>query len=236
MSKSKRQMSREYLNLTTYERKMYDQGMRLIAGLDEVGRGPLAGPFVVGCVILDLDKIFREISNSRNNDVNSLEKPNQYGNIKDSKKLSSKQREKLNIFIQQEAICYSIFEISAGELDQIGISKATQKAFYGCIEKLKIRPEHIFTDTFPVKQIVQDMQTNIPSGDNKSIAVAAASIIAKVYRDNLMTEAHKVYPNYGFDKHKGYGTKMHLEMLNKYGPCEIHRQSFEPVRALLYRL
>ncbi len=222
-----------FADLIKYEKKLYDQGVGLIAGIDEVGRGPLAGPFVVGAVILDLRKIFKETLGPRINDVTSLKNLYLYDHIKDSKKLTPNQREKLNIFIQNISISYSIFEISPGELDQIGLSQATQKAFFGSIQKLKIKPEHVFTDAFPIKKIVPEGQTNIINGDNKSISVAAASIIAKVYRDHLMIEAHKVYPNYGFDKHKGYGTKLHMEALKKFGPCEIHRKSFKPVKSLL---
>lgn len=227
------------------EKSLYDKGIKYIAGVDEVGRGPLAGPMVIGAVILDIEKIFNDFLNPQvlktniekdnfldliNNDV---EYKKSYGRINDSKKLTEKTRNELEIFIKNNCLTYSIIEISHKELDSIGLSQATQKAFYNSIKNLKIEPQHIFTDAFKIKKISEEKQTNLIRGDSTSISIAAASIIAKVYRDNLMFKLSKIYPQYGFEMHKGYGTKKHLEAINKYGPCEIHRKSFDPIKKFL---
>ena len=213
-------------DLILFEEKLFNKGVRFVAGVDEVGRGPLAGPFTACAVILDLEKIIYSL---RNNDVSANENTNLYNDVKDSKKLSIKKRSYLSKFLMDEVLSYSIVEISSTELDKIGISAVTQKAFYGCIQKLKVKPEHILTDAFEIKKITKDSQTNIKEGDNRSITIAAASIIAKVHRDRVMDKLHLKYPGYGFDKNKGYGTKQHLEALQNLGACPIHRKSFHPV-------
>lgn len=215
--------------LLDFEKKLFDKGISHIAGVDEVGRGPLAGPMVVSAVVMDLNKIF-EIFNKINNDV-VLEKL--YSRINDSKKLSEKARVELSAFIKDNCLTYSIIEISNTELDLIGIGSATQKAFFNSIKGLNIDPEHIFTDAFAIKNISKEKQTNIIKGDSRSISIAAASIVAKVYRDNLMNEYAKKYPEYMFNKHKGYGTKIHRDAILKYGPCDIHRRSFEPIKSMV---
>ena len=211
-----------------FEKDLHKRGIRLIAGVDEVGRGPLAGPFVAGAVILDLDMLVQE--KHINNDVKDGETTRLYNLIKDSKKLSSKRREEINNFLISAVISYSIVEIPVEELDKIGISETTQRAFFQCIQMLRIKPEHILTDTFRIKKIVNESQTNITQGDNKSVSIAAASIMAKVYRDKLMDKMHLKYPQYGFDHNKGYGTKQHIKALNFFGACPIHRKSFRPVK------
>jgi ribonuclease HII len=211
--------------LIELERELFNKGIRHIAGVDEVGRGPLAGPMVIGAVILDIVKIL-----NRNYDV-SFEKL--YEKINDSKKVTEKNRIELAKFIKENCLAFSIIEISHTELDLTGISKSTQKAFFESIKNLKVLPQHIFTDAFPIKSISKEKQTNIIKGDSRSISIAAASIIAKVYRDDLMTKYAERYPEYGFEKHKGYGTKLHKEAIYKYGPCEIHRKSFEPIKSLI---
>lgn len=211
--------------LIELERELFNKGIRHIAGVDEVGRGPLAGPMVIGAVILDIGKIL-----NRNYDV-SFEKL--YEKINDSKKVTEKNRIELDKFIKENCLAFSIIEISHTELDLTGISKSTQKAFFESIKNLKVLPQHIFTDAFPIKSISKEKQTNIIKGDSRSISIAAASIIAKVYRDDLMTKYAEQYPEYGFEKHKGYGTKLHKEAIYKYGPCEIHRKSFEPIKSLV---
>jgi ribonuclease HII len=213
-------------DLIFFENELYKKGVRLIAGVDEVGRGPLAGPFVAGAVILDLEKV---LSLARNNDVEDQLSLDYYNHIKDSKKLSIKRRSEINQFLLNAVVSYSIVEISCFELDKIGVSQATQKAFYGCIQKLSVKPEHILTDAFEIKKITKETQTNIKEGDNRSISIAAASIMAKVYRDRVMDKMHLLYPQYGFDRNKGYGTKRHLEALCSFGACPIHRRSFHPV-------
>ncbi|HRY56856.1 MAG TPA: ribonuclease HII [Patescibacteria group bacterium] len=260
-----------FQEITQYERKLYNQGVKLIAGVDEVGRGPLAGPFVVSSVILNLEKIFskdfqRDVEESwgrvvsykyfmentgkneelntevttretsRNNDVllrhTEKKETTLYGKIRDSKKLSPKTREILSEFIKKEAISYSIEVFGPEEVDKLGISKLTQMAFFQAIQRLKVKPQYVLTDTFEVVKITKQNQKNIVNGDNKSISIASASIVAKVFRDSIMIKMHEKYPNYGFDKNKGYGTAIHLKALKEFGPCEIHRKSFEPIKSL----
>lgn len=225
-----------FQEITQFERNLYNKGIKYIAGIDEVGRGPLAGPFVVSAVILDLDKIFSKELEYLINDVQSMEKGSEawcYSQINDSKLVSAKKRDVLADFIKKEAVSYSIELFPPEKIDELGISEVTQLAFYNAVKNLNIKPEKVFTDTFEIKKLTQEDQTNIISGDKKSISIAAASIVAKVYRDKIMIEEHIKYPVYGFDKHKGYGTKYHLEALFKHGPCEIHRKSFHPVKGLL---
>lgn len=218
-------------DLIQYEKALLSKGIELIAGVDEVGRGPLAGPFVAGAVVLDWSKILR------NNDIISeiySDKKNGYNCIKDSKKLTPNKREKLSEFLINSVVSYSIIEISVEELDDIGISETTQKAFYQCIERLSVKPQHVLTDNFEIKKIVREMQTNISGGDNKSLSIASASIIAKVYRDRLMKNMDNIYPQYNFSSNKGYGTKKHLDCIKKYGICPIHRKSFHPISSYLH--
>lgn len=231
-----------------FEKELYSKKIKFIAGIDEVGRGCLAGPMVVGAVILNPNHLRRLIElrnmslliplkrdsassyfsrkNSKNNDVSYLE-------ITDSKKLSPKKRKRLSNFILKNAISYSIKIISSQTIDSKGLSKCTQIGFVGAVKKLKISPEHILTDAFAIKSLPKEVQTSIKHGDILSISIAAASIIAKVYRDELMIKLHnnnEKYQIYGFDKHKGYGTKYHLEALKTHGPSDIHRLSFDPVK------
>jgi ribonuclease HII len=219
-----------------YEKTLYGRGIRYIAGVDEVGRGPLAGPMVASAVILDLERIkFMFNDDFTNSDVldDTLKI---YTQIKDSKKLTPKKRFLINDMLKNEAIEYSIMEIPHTQIDKLGIGKATQVSFYESVTKLKKVPEHILTDNFEIKKITPDQQTNIVRGDNHSISIAAASIIAKVYRDDLMEKLHKKYPEYGFVRNKGYGTKEHLDALHKHGHSEVHRKSFEPLKSLLKKL
>jgi len=222
-----------FQEITQFERNLYNKGIKYIAGIDEVGRGPLAGPFVVSAVILDLDKIFSRELEQLINDIDTLDLEPEiylYTKINDSKLLTPKKRDKLADFIKKEAVSYSIEVFSPEKVDSLGISEITQLAFYGAVKKLKVKPEHVFTDTFEIRKLTREHQVNIVSGDKKSISVAAASIVAKVFRDNIMICMHDKYPVYGFDRHKGYGTKYHIDALYKYGPCVIHRKSFHPVK------
>lgn len=234
----KNSLSTHFQEITQFERKLYNDGVRYIAGIDEVGRGPLAGPFVVSAVILDLEKVFNnELWDFiREEDAHEINDIKLYAQINDSKKILPKKRNKLSSFIKKEAISYSIELFSPEQVDELGISEITQLAFYGAMKKLKIKPEFIFTDTFEIKKLTKEHQTNIIRGDSKSISIAAASIVAKVFRDNIMVEMHKKYPVYGFDRHKGYGTEYHIRALYEYGPCEIHRKSFHPVKNLIEKL
>jgi len=215
--------------LLKFEEEAYQNGFKYIAGVDEVGRGPLAGPMVVAAVILNLETLLSEYTN---NDV-LLAKNSLYAKINDSKKLTQKSRETLDIFIKEQAISYKIVEVSNWDIDSKGISEVTQYAFYKAVSELQVKAEYVITDNFPIKKLVPSYQKNLPKGDSLSMSVAAASIIAKVYRDALMCNEHNKYPQYGFAKHKGYGTEEHIQALKKYGPCPIHRASFEPVKSLL---
>ncbi len=205
-------------NLLEYELNLFQKGKRYVAGVDEVGRGPLAGPMVVAAVILNLEHLFEYI----NDDVTYAP----YNEINDSKKIVQNKRERLNEFIIKKCISYSIIEIDNALIDKKGIAHSTQYGFFNAIKKLNYVPEHILTDHFSIHAIPTDIQTNISKGDSLSISIAAASIIAKVYRDNLMGHAHGQFPKYGFDKHKGYGTKEHVLNISKYGLCPLHRKSF----------
>lgn len=192
------------LDLFDYENKYKSLG--LVGGLDEAGRGPLAGPVVVALAImpLDEDKII--------------------DGINDSKKLTAKKREELFEKIINTAIDYSIVEVDEKTIDKLNILQATKLGAKLCIENLKVSPYIVLTDalTFDTPQKIE----SIIKGDAKSYNIAAASILAKVHRDRLMIELDKKYPQYRFAGHKGYGTKAHIEALKKYGKCEIHRDSF----------
>lgn len=187
-----------------YENKYKDLG--LVAGIDEAGRGPLAGPVAVACVImpLDSDKIIEGIN--------------------DSKKLTEKKRNLLFEEIKKVAIDYKIVLIDEKTIDEINILNATKLGMKNALNGLKNKPYCVLVDA--VKIDTDIVQENIIHGDALSYNIAAASILAKVIRDRLMEEYAKKYPEYFFEKHKGYGTKLHIEMLKKYGKCEIHRDSF----------
>ncbi len=178
----------------------------LIAGIDEAGRGPLAGPVVCACVImpLDEDKIIEGID--------------------DSKKLSPKKREMLYEKIIKTALAYSIVEIDVKTIDLINILNATKLGMKKALESLGILPDLVLIDAVEIDTLVK--QENIIKGDTLSYNIAAASILAKVYRDRLMCELDAKYPQYNFAKHKGYGTKDHLLLLKKFGKCPLHRDSF----------
>lgn len=182
----------------------------IIAGVDEVGRGPLAGPIVSASVILNLNV----------NDIGDL-----LLGIKDSKKLSSKSREELSEIIKTKAVSYSIAEIDNFSIDARGISWCNNQVFKNAVNGLEILPDMVISDGYPIRDFSLKNEFVI-KGDEKSASVACASIIAKVYRDNLMKEYSKVYANYKFEENSGYGTKEHIEAIKKYGPCKIHRVSF----------
>ena len=179
---------------------------KLIAGIDEAGRGPLAGPVVCACVImpLDEDKIIEGIN--------------------DSKKLSAKKRDVLYDKIIEKAISYKIVEVDHKTIDEINILQSTRKGMKEAVEGLNITPDIVLIDAVNIDTCLP--QESIIKGDTLSYNIAAASILAKVYRDRLMEKLDKKYPEYGFKKHKGYGTKSHIEALKKYGKSEIHRDSF----------
>ncbi|MEI6835907.1 MAG: ribonuclease HII [Candidatus Falkowbacteria bacterium] len=205
------------LDLST-EKGIFELGYQLVAGVDEAGRGPLAGPVVAACVVIGPDfKI----------DSDELKL------VADSKKLSAKNREKLFSVIKEKALAVEISVISHLVIDKINILQASLLAMKKAVEACKTQPDFVLIDgNIKIPGLLKKQQA-IVSGDAKVFCIAAASIIAKVSRDFLMCEADKKYPNYQFAKHKGYGTKLHLEMLNTYGPCAIHRRSFAPVKDLL---
>lgn len=180
-----------------------------VAGVDEVGRGPLAGPIVSCAVILDLNASTEELL---------LE-------IKDSKQLSHEKRVELAKKIKEKALAYSIASCTNEQIDNIGIGVCNNKIFIDACEGLEIKPELILSDGYPIKGIKTKNQAVI-KGDTKSAAIACASIVAKVYRDNLMEEYHQKYPMYKFDENAGYGTPKHVEAIKAHGPCDIHRMSF----------
>lgn len=205
-------------HLLKYELELLVKGKEFIAGLDEVGRGALAGPMVVGAAIINPNHI-------RNYDV-IVQEFKDYLEVKDSKLISPKKREKLSEFLKNIVLDYAVYEIPNTQIDEIGISKCTQVGFFSVIKKLKLKPNHVLTDAFEIKAIAKESQTNIIGGDNKSISIAAASIIAKVYRDNLMTNLSASYSVYEFERHKGYGTKIHLERIRELGVSDLHRKTF----------
>ena len=219
-----------FQEMLAWERKLFKEGMLYVAGIDEVGKGPLAGPLVVAAAIVNLKRLF-EIEHEVEEKTH---KKHLYSQIRDSKKISDKKRRLIAPFLHKELISYSLIEVTHQEIDRRGISQAVQTAFFKSITGLRVKPEHVLTDFVHIKKITQSDQTNIPKGDSKSISIAAASIVAKVYRDNIMIRMHERYPEYGFQQHKGYGTKKHIAALHKHGPCEIHRRSFEPVKSLLH--
>ena len=179
---------------------------KLIAGIDEAGRGPLAGPVVCACVIMPLDE------------------DKLIDGINDSKKLTEKKREELYDKIIERAIAYSIVEVDERTIDRINILNATKLGMKRALDGLKVKPDIVLIDA--VKLDTDLLQDNIIKGDAKSYNIASASILAKVYRDRLMKELSEKYPQYNFAKHKGYGTKEHIENLKKYGKCELHRETF----------
>lgn len=188
-----------------------DYGKRLtIAGTDEVGRGPLAGPIAAAAVILNLNY---------NKDKSLIL------GIKDSKKLSPRKREELSEIIKEKALYYSISVIDNSIIDSKGISWSNNEVLLRSCCGLKFKPDLVLSDGYAVRNL--NMQNKyIIKGDAKSASIACASIIAKVYRDNLMKEYAEIYPMYNFDHNMGYGTKEHIEAIKKYGPCKIHRMSF----------
>lgn len=190
-----------------YENEYQNKGYKLIAGMDEAGRGPLAGPVVCACVIMPLqkDKII--------------------DGINDSKKLTEKKRNELFDKIIQTAICYSICEVDEKTIDKINILQATKQGMSSCVKSLVKLPDIVLVDAVSGLDLGTEYLPII-KGDALSYNIAAASILAKVHRDRLMVELDKKYPQYNFKKHKGYGTKEHIELLKKYGKCPLHRDSF----------
>lgn len=191
--------------MTEIERSCREKGFKCIAGVDEAGRGPLAGPVFAAAVILPENCFIPGLN--------------------DSKKLSEKKREELFDIICEKAVSYCIADISHERIDEINILNATFEAMNNAVNGLDVTPDYVLIDGNRIKGMNVAHET-VVKGDAKSVSIAAASILAKVSRDRVMYDAAKQYPQYGFDKHKGYGTKAHCEAVLKYGPCKIHRRTF----------
>jgi len=200
------------MNLS-YELTLKSQGHDLIAGLDEAGRGPLAGPVVAAAVIFNFTEI-----------------PEDLKGLADSKKLSAQRRENFSKIIMARATAFGVGICDHQTIDRINILQATFLAMKKALTALDASPGIIVIDgNLPLPNYSQP-QKSVVNGDEKIFSIAAASVLAKVARDRIMLAMHERYQQYGFKQHKGYGTKLHLKMLEKFGPCEIHRQSFRPVK------
>ena len=198
----------EHLERLTFETTLWKNGYEFIAGIDEVGRGPLAGPVVTAAVILPRDC-------SRLVGVN------------DSKQLSLEKRKVFDQLIKEVALEYSITVIDSNEIDRLNIYEATRLSMLKSVEQLKLEPNYLLLDAMRIDSAIP--QQSLVKGDQRSLSIAAASIIAKVYRDEMMIAYSEMFPEFGFEKHMGYGTKQHLNALASYGYTPIHRQSFSPV-------
>lgn len=186
-------------------------GFQAIGGVDEVGRGPLAGPVVAACCIIGEGVVLPE-------------------GVDDSKKLSRKKRRLIYDQLRElEGVNYALGIVEAEEIDEINILQASHLAMRKAVKAMKVKPDYLLIDGLPVPGFEQDSRS-IVKGDSRSVSIAAASILAKEFRDDLMTEYSKKYPEFGFEKHMGYGTKLHMEALKNCGPCPLHRRSFAPVR------
>ncbi|MDR0724023.1 MAG: ribonuclease HII [Endomicrobium sp.] len=197
------------MDLFAFDKNFYDKGLKLVAGIDEAGRGPLAGPVVASAVILPKDCII--------------------DGLNDSKKLSPKKRNLLFKIVKEKALFYSISIVDNNTIDKINILQSALLAMKNSILQLPKIPDICLIDGNCKVKGLDIAQETIIGGDAKSAAIAAASILAKVTRDSLMDEYSKEYPLYGFEKHKGYGTKKHIEAIKQYGVCPIHRMSFAPI-------
>lgn len=196
-----------------YEKSIYEKGYQLIVGTDEAGRGPLVGPVVCAAVIFD--------KNYQNEDIN------------DSKKLTDKKRRILFEQIKKDALAYAIVSITPEEIDRINIYEASRLGMSKAIRQLKIEPDYILTDCMPLFDFKQPLEALV-KGDAKALCIAAASILAKVTRDDYLVELDMKYPEYGFRNNKGYPTKSHLEAIKKYGIVpKIYRLSYRPVKEVL---
>lgn len=202
--------------MLTYERQAWERGFVRVAGVDEAGRGPLAGPVVAAAVIFDRPFLDQEVSGVLRG-------------LTDSKKLSELRREHFfGILTQSSSVCFGVGRAEVAEIDAVNILRATHLAMARAVAALAQAPDHILVDGLPVPGL-PCAATAIVGGDGLSLSIAAASVIAKVTRDRIMVELDREYPVYGFAKHKGYGTAEHLAQLHKHGPSACHRKSFEPV-------
>lgn len=205
-------LKKEHLFRQEYEIHYQNLGYQTILGMDEVGRGPLAGPLVIAAVVLPQDT-------------------SAFIGVNDSKQLSANKRQRYVNIIKKQALAYAVKEISIDDIDLFNIYQATKKGMESTLEEFPIPIDFCLVDAVKLDQNIPHL--SIVKGDQKSLSIAAASILAKDYRDQLMIEMAKTYPQYGFDTNVGYGTKYHLQALHKFGPCPIHRKSFEPVKSML---
>lgn len=197
-------------NLKKYEENLYNEGNKLICGIDEAGRGPLAGPVAVGAVVMKRESMLEWVN--------------------DSKKVTEKRREILYDRIIEDSLAWSVQLISEKDIDELNILNATKKgvtlAIKDIIEQLKTKPDIIILDALKEINTFNIPYQSIIKGDATCYSISCASILAKVTRDRLMKEYDEKYPQYGFAKHKGYGTKVHIDAIKQYGPTEIHRKTF----------
>ncbi|WP_209300521.1 ribonuclease HII [Lentibacillus salicampi] len=206
---TERALEENFIRMSRHEQTRYAEGCRYIAGIDEAGRGPLAGPVVAAAVILPRD--FRLLG------------------LNDSKQLTEKSRDNYFTTIKNEAVSYGISIVDSQKIDQVNIYEATKLAMYDAIHQLAPFPDHVLIDAVPLDQLPCTSEA-ITKGDQESVSIAAASILAKVTRDRLMKDLHQKYPIYGFASNMGYGTKHHTDMLREHGVTPYHRKSFAPVR------
>ncbi|SPN73285.1 Ribonuclease HII,ribonuclease HII,ribonuclease HII,Ribonuclease HII [Chlamydia serpentis] len=204
-----------FLSMMTFENEVASEGFSLIAGVDEAGRGPLAGPVVAGACVLPRGTVFPGIN--------------------DSKKLTPKERAKIReTLVQDPKVFFGIGVVSVERIDQINILEATKEAMIEAISSLSILPDFLLVDGLYLSHVIPCKK--IVRGDARSASIAAASILAKEYRDELMLKLHELYPQYGFDRHKGYGTTFHLEAIRRYGPSPCHRKTFSPIKQMCVAL
>ncbi len=199
-------------HLHLYEKRLASLGVEAVAGVDEAGRGPLAGPVAAAAVILPAGVRIYELN--------------------DSKRLSAAKRKALALQIKKISVAWAVGMSTVEEIDKLNIYHASVLAMRRALADLGVVPGHVLVDGFGIPELHLP-QTGITGGDGKSASIAAASILAKVARDELMESAHIMYPRYGFDRHKGYATPGHVQALRRYGPCPLHRRGFAPVRELL---
>lgn len=201
------------IDLYENEKRLWNEGYENIAGCDEAGRGPLFGPVVCASVILPHDFVLEGLN--------------------DSKKLTEKKREEYFPIIMEQALAVGVSIVSAKEIDEINIYEASRQGMLRAINSMKIKPDYVVTDAMPLDGFTDIPHEAIIKGDAKSITIAAASVIAKVTRDHIMYEEDKKHPEYEFCKHKGYPTKKHIELLNKYGIIDGYRHTYGPVKKYL---
>lgn len=202
------------------ESKLWNKGFKYIVGIDEAGRGPLAGPVCAGAVVINSDTKLHPF-------------------VRDSKMMSERKREEIFEYIKESSVAYGICMIDSVIIDELGIQEAVKMAMEGALKQVEdmidCKADYLIVDGTNVSTISGYHMEKIKSGDIKHYSISSASILAKVTRDRFMKEISKEYPDYLFEKHVGYGTKQHIELLRKYGPCAIHRKSFSPVKQLLVK-